>query len=81
MLNDLQEVYDVQILRPDIPNQVKEMADFLCDSEADKEKLLSLNGELAKNKKDKKELTRITGEMAKLIHLPEKYKDTFPAQK
>ncbi|GAG02947.1 unnamed protein product, partial [marine sediment metagenome] len=41
----------------------------------------SLNDELAKSAKDKEEMKRITGEMAKLIHLPEKYKDTFPAQK
>ena len=81
VLSDLQEVWDVKMLRPDIPTQVKELADFLCDSEADKEKLLSLNDELAKSKKDKEEIKRITGEMAKLIHLPEKYKDTFPAQK
>ncbi len=53
----------------------------LTDSDADKEKILSLNDELAKSKKDKEEIKRITGEMAKLIYLPEKYKDTFPAQK
>ena len=68
-------------LRPDIPEQIKELVDFLSDSEADKEKILSLNDELAKSKKDKEEIKRITGEMAKLIHLPEKFKDTFPAQK
>ena len=69
------------MVRPDIPSQVKELVDFLYDSEADKEKLLSLNDELAKSRKDKEEIKRITGEMAKLIRLPEKYKDTFPAQK
>jgi hypothetical protein len=81
VLSDIQECWDVQMVRPDIPSQVKELVDFLSDSEADKEKLLSLNDELAKAKKDKEEIKRITGEMAKLIHLPEKYKDTFPAQK
>ena len=81
VLSDLQEVWDVKMLRPDIPEQVKELSEFLCDSEGDKEKLLSLNDELSENAKDKEELKRITGEMAKLIHLPEKYKDTFPAQK
>jgi hypothetical protein len=81
VLTDLQECWDVQMVRPDIPSQVKELVDFLSDSEADKEKLLSLNDELAKSKKDKEEIKRITGEMAKLIRLPEKYKDTFPAQK
>ena len=81
VLSDLQEVWDVKMLRPDIPEQVKELSEFLCDSEGDKEKLLSLNDELSKNSKDKEELKRITSEMAKLIHLPEKYKDTFPAQK
>jgi hypothetical protein len=81
VLTDLQECWDVQMVRPDIPAQVKELVDFLSDSDADKEKILSLNDELAKSKKDKEEIKRITGEMAKLIHLPEKYKDTFPAQK
>ncbi len=81
VLSDLQEVWDVKMLRPDIPSQIKELVDFLCDSQADKEKLLSLNDELAKPKNDKEEIKRITGEMAKLIYLPEKYKDTFPAQK
>ena len=81
VLSDLQEAWDVQMVRPDIPSQVKELAEFLCDSDADKEKLLSLNDELAKSKKDKEETKRIIGEMAKLIPLPEKFKDTFPAQK
>ena len=81
VLTDLQECWDVQMVRPDIPAQVKELVDFLSDSDADKEKILSLNDELAKSKKDKEEIKRITGEMAKLIRLPEKYKDTFPAQK
>ena len=81
VLSDLQEAWDVQTLRPDIPEQVKELVDFLADSDADKEKLLSLNDELAKSTKDKEEMKRIIGEMAKLIQLPEKYKDTFPAQK
>ena len=81
VLTDLQECWDVKMVRPDIPSQVKELVDFLSDSEADKEKLLSLNDKLAKSRKDKEEIKRITGEMAKLIRLPEKYKDTFPAQK
>lgn len=81
VLSDLQEAWDEQVLRPDIPEQIKELVDFLSDSDAEKEKLLSLNDELAQSKKDKEEIKRITGEMAKLIQLPEKYKDTFPAQK
>ena len=81
VLSDLQEAWDQEILRPDIPDQVKELVDFLADSDDDKEKLLSLNDELAKSTKDKEEMKRIIGEMAKLIQLPEKYKDTFPAQK
>ncbi len=73
--------WDVQSYDQTSLEQVKELVDFLSDSDADKEKLLSLNDELAKSKKDKEEIKRIIGEMAKLIHLPEKYKDTFPAQK
>ena len=81
VLNELQEAYDLGELRPGVMSQISESADFLCDSEADKESLLSLNGELQNSAKDKDELMSKVSQMAKLIHLPEKYKDTFPVQK
>ena len=80
-LSMLQDNYDNEELGQDIPKEIAESIDMLCDSESEKEKLLTLNDELKKNAKKTEEMQRILSDMSKVIQIPEKFNDTFPLRK
>lgn len=80
-LSMLQDNYDNESLGQNVPNEIAESIDMLCDSESEKKTLLALNDELKKNAKKTEEMQRILSEMSKVIQIPEKFNDSFPLRK
>ena len=80
-LSMLQDNYDNESLGQNVPKEIAESIDMLCDSEDEKETLLALNDELKKNATKTDEMKRILSEMSKVIQIPEKFNETFPLRK